>query len=133
MKAWNGYGSEHSCALVLVGTFKTEHEAETTCDLLNKLVEQASQEDLFAINDGGPEHHRFSDGMRKLLKSEEIYVVAPTELEQFSYNAHLVQKGKTVRLTTDESDVSAFAKVIVKRHGRVDIRSAHDFPDDTDE
>lgn len=37
MKVWNGYGSEHSMNLVMVGQFKTIEDAEKTKELIESL------------------------------------------------------------------------------------------------
>jgi hypothetical protein len=40
------------------------------------------------------------------------------------------QDGDKIILRTDESDVSAFLKVLLDRSARVEVFSAHDYPEE---
>ena len=50
MKIWNGYGSEHSMNLVLIGRFKRAQDAEKVEKDIEKLSVQASKDDCDAIS-----------------------------------------------------------------------------------
>ena len=78
------------------------------------------------------QRHRFGDAMRQLLRDEELHSLAPEELEQFCYDARVDQDGKEVSIRTDEADTSAFLKLLVQRGARVEVYSAHDYPDKAD-
>ncbi len=60
MKIWNGYGSEHSMNLVLIGKFKRAKDAEKVEKDIDKLSAQASKDDSFSIAFASPEEQRFS-------------------------------------------------------------------------
>ncbi len=55
-----------------------------------------------------------------------LYTIGPPEVEQFAYDVNVKLDAARIVVTTDESDVSAFLKVLVD-HGasRVEVFSAH--------
>lgn len=129
MKIWAGYGSEHSMNLVMIGRFKEARDADHAKQLIERLTEQVSAETDVYRSDVDPQDRRFSDAMRDLLWGAKLYTIGPTELEQFAYDAQIRVKGSEVILTTEESEISAFLKLLVEKGARVEIYSAHDYPD----
>jgi hypothetical protein len=129
MKIWTGYSSEHSMNLVLIGKFKQVKDAETIADVIKKLGEQATKDDAYAIAHAPPEDQRFSDGMMALIRQFQLYTLAPEELGQFNFEHSVEQDGDTIKLSTDEADVSAFIKLFVESGARVEVYSAHHYPD----
>ena len=124
MKIWHGYGSEHSMNLVMIGYFKSPEDAEKT----QKLFEQLS-EGLRDKIDIGTCRDRFGDDVLELLRETNCYSLSPSELENFLYDTRTRVEGNKIILTTDESDVSAFFKLMITKGARVEIYSAHDYPD----
>lgn len=130
MKIWTGYSSEHSMNLVLIGKFKQAKDAEAVADVIKRLGEQANKDDAYAIAHAHPEDQRFSDGMMALIRQFELYTLAPEELGQFNFEHSINQEGDTIRISTDEADVSAFIKLFVESGARVEVYSAHHHPDE---
>jgi len=128
MKVWKGYGSEHSMNLVMIGHFKEVRDAEKVKDLLNKLAEQV-RDDADRSPNSMPPHDRFTSGMLELLSSAKLYSLAPGELEQLLYDVWVDVDDNKVVITTDEIDVSAFLKVLIEKGARVEVYSAHGYPD----
>ena len=127
MKIWNGYGSEHSMRLVMIGHFKTARDAETAKILIDRLTERATVE--YAERDPGEDRERrFSDELLDLLRNSELYSMGSVEFEQFTYDVHLRLQGTDVVVTTQEIEVSAFLKVLVDRGARVEVYSGHHYP-----
>lgn len=124
MKIWNGYGSEHSMNLVMIGHFKTTEDAEKT----QELIEQLS-EGLRDKIDVGTSRDRYSDPVMDLLRKVNVYDLSPSELEHFLYDVRTRLEGDRIIVTTDESEVSAFLKLMVAKGARVEVYSAHDYPD----
>jgi hypothetical protein len=124
MKTWNGYGSEHSMNLVMIGYFKNIDDAEKTQKVINRLSER-----LIGKVDFGDLRDHFPSDVLDILREEECYSLSPNELEQFLCEANTRVEGDKIILTTDESDVSAFFKLMVMKGARVEIFSAHDYPD----
>lgn len=128
MKVWYGYGSEHSMNLVMIGRFKEARDAKKVEQLIEKISKQLHAESDQYERSDNPEDHRFTKAMSVLLRSEEIYSIGPTELEQFIYDAHVEIDGNELVITTDESDVSAFLKILLEHGARVEVYSGHDYP-----
>lgn len=128
MKIWNGYGSEHSMNLVMIGSFKHASDAKGAKDLITELVELASKEPTRSY-DGDPEEMRFSKETAEFFMKANLMIIGVTELEQFNYDVSVEQKGNQLILKTDESDVSAFLKLLIDRGAKVEVFSAHEYPD----
>ena len=128
MKIWKGYGSEHSMNLVMIGHFKEARDAEKAKELLDQLANQIIED-----TDGGEidrlPQNRFTDTMMKFLMEVNLLTLRPAELEQFLYDVRVDIDGNKVVITTDEADVSAFLKVLIDKGARVEVYSAHDYPD----
>lgn len=129
MKIWYGYGSEHSMNLVMIGHFKdigAAAKAKEAVDELNNRVRQEVADGLIELEG---KTDRFSDEVLKILQDVRIHDVAPHELEQFGYDFGVKLDGAKVVLTTDESDVSVFLKIMLNKGARVEVYSAHHYPD----
>jgi hypothetical protein len=124
MKIWHGYGSEHSMNLVMIGHFKSSEDAERTQELINQLSERLREK--VEIGQSGD---RFSEAVLDILRETEIYSLSPSELEHFLYDTHTRVEGDKIIVTTDEFEVSAFFKLMILKGAKVEIYSAHDFPD----
>lgn len=127
MKIWNGYGSEHSMNLVMVGHFKSIKDAETAKELIENL--QNGLSDKIDVNYRNP-LTRFPDEVMELLKEQEFFQLQPSELEQFLYDNSVNIENDKLIFKTDESDVSAFLKILLHKEAKVQIYSAHDYPDE---
>jgi hypothetical protein len=133
MKIWNGYGSEHSMNLVLIGRFKRAQDAEKVEKDIDKLGAQASKEDSHSIASGKPEDQRFSDGMLSLLRNLKLNTLGPADLGQLVSDHHLKREGNRITVKTDEAEVSAFVKLFIEAGAKVEVFSAHDYPSDSDD
>ncbi|MBK5292705.1 MAG: hypothetical protein JJE04_13625 [Acidobacteriia bacterium] len=116
--------------LVMIGRFTDAGAAASAKEIIDKLTEHVRDESQAGeIEIGGHHIDRFSERMLNLLRELEIYDVSPVELEQFGYDFDVKVDGDKVVLTTDESDVSAFLKVLIDKGARVEVYSAHNYPD----
>lgn len=132
MKIWNGYGSEHSMNLVLIGRFKRAQDAEKIEKDIDRLSAQALKDDSHSIAFAEPEGQRFSDEMLLLLNTLNINTLGPTELGQLVSEHHLRREDNRITITTDEAEVSAFVKLFIEAGAKVEVFSAHDYPSDSD-
>jgi hypothetical protein len=133
MKIWNGYGSEHSMNLVLIGKFKQEQDAKKVEKDIKTLSTQAEKDECYSIPFDEPENQRFSDEMLSLLYSLKLHTLGPTDLGQLVSDHHLDREGDRITITTDEAEVSAFVKLFVEAGAKVEIFSAHDYPSDSND
>lgn len=124
MKVWRGYGSEHSMNLVMIGQFKSVDDARKTKQTIDQLTEKLA--DKIEV---GNTRDRYNENMLSLLREANIYTLRPLELEQFLYETRTQVEGDKLILTTDESEVSAFIKLMVDGGAKIEIFSAHDYPD----
>lgn len=131
MKIWNGYGSEHSMNLVLIGRFKRVQDAEKVEKDIDSLSAQASKDDSHSITFGEPEDQRFSDDMLSLLRSLNLNTLGPTDLGQLASEHYLTREGDRITVTTDEAEVFAFVKIFIEAGAKVEVFSAHDYPSDS--
>ena len=129
MRIWRSHGSEHSYNLVLVGHFRQIEDATSAKRVIEQLSEQVSEEIRTGVLNYDAEDNRFSEELRKLLYAGELHSIGPSELQQFAYDVRVEVIGTNVKLTTDEIDVSAFLKVLIDLGARVEIYSAHEYPD----
>lgn len=131
MKIWNGYGSEHSMNLVLIGKFKRAQDAERVEKDIDRLSAQAQKDDSHSISFGDPEDQRFSEDMLSLLRSLNLNTLGPSDLGQFVSDHYLRREGDLITVTTDEAEVSAFVKLFIEAGAKVEVFSAHDYPSDS--
>lgn len=131
MKIWNGYGSEHSMNLVLIGKFKRAQDAEKVEKDIGMLSAQASKDDSHNIAFDGPAEHRFSGEMLSLLGKLNLNTLGPADLGQLVSDHHLNRKDDRITVTTEEAEVSVFVKLFVEAGAKVEVFSAHDYPSDS--
>ncbi|MBU4533436.1 MAG: hypothetical protein KJ650_07410 [Firmicutes bacterium] len=129
MKVWYGYGSEHSANLVMIGRFIDAADAAKTEQVIEQLTEQVSDDVKAKLMEIGFLADRFTDNLLKLLGEVRVHSLGPAELEQFAYDVNVKRENNQLVITTDEIDVSAFLKVLVDKGARVEVYSAHDYPD----
>ncbi|MCW3096199.1 MAG: hypothetical protein JWL77_1817 [Chthonomonadaceae bacterium] len=128
MKIWYGYGSEHSMNLVMIGRFKDSESAHRTKEIIEQLTKQLEADVDAGLIEVGEGANRYTEDMLSTLTRVGVHIIGPAEVEQFGYDAEVnVDKDKLV-ITTDESDVSAFLKLLLERGARVEVYSAHDYP-----
>lgn len=125
MKIWNGYGTEHSMNLRMIGHFKSEEDAKTTHDLINKLSAE-----LIDKIDIDSNRENFDEEVRAILKEANCYLLSPGELEHFLYDTHTRVEGDKIILETDETEISAFFKLMIDKGAKVEVYSAHEYPED---
>lgn len=130
MKVWTGFGSEHSYRLVMIGRFEEAKQAKKVKQIIDRLVAQAMEEEDLPSFDATPRNRRYSDPMLALLSELEVQSVGSTELEQLRYDVSYEVKQNSIIFKTDEIDVAAFMKILIDKGARVEIYSAHNYPDE---
>jgi hypothetical protein len=124
MKIWNSYGSEHSANLVMIGRFKDAASAKEAKAIIDEITHF-----MMNTDDDYEQADSFSDAALDLLRKVKFYSIRATELAQFTYDVRSEVKKDQVVITTDELDVSAFFKLLIDQGARVEVYSAHDYPD----
>ncbi len=129
MKFWYQYGSEHSANLVMIGHFKNVTDATKAKGIIDAITQQVRNDvDSEKLVIGSPQEH-FSEEMLDLLVRLNTVIIGPNEIEQFAYDVSVKVKGNGIEVTTDEFDISAFLKVMLNKGAKIEVYSAHDYPE----
>ncbi|MGE4482437.1 DUF6375 family protein [Acidocella sp.] len=128
MKVWYQYGTEHSANLVMIGHFEDVTEAPRVKEIIDQLTNQVAQDQSNGTLTIGSPTDRYSTEMLDLLGRLNLSI-GPQEVEQFAYDVSVKVEGNNVVLTTEELDISAFLKVMFLKGARIEVYSAHDFPE----
>lgn len=128
MKIWYQYGTEHSANLVMIGHFEDVTEAPRVKEIIDQLTNQVAQDQANGTLTIGSPTDRYSTEMLDLLGRLNLSI-GPQEVEQFAYDVSVEVEGNDVVLKTEELDISAFLKVMFLKGARIEVYSAHDFPD----
>lgn len=123
MKVWYGYSSEHSMKLVMIGSFKSEQDAVKTASVIKEL-----REELYDKLEAGEIDNSYSKEVYEMLNRMGIYNLSTYDLNQFLFDFGIVQEGNKITLKTDESEVSAFFKLMVENGAKIEMFSTHDYP-----
>jgi hypothetical protein len=125
MKVWVGYGSEHSANLVIIGRFENANEAQKSLDLLNEAVQVARRDEDSGFIKAGSVANKFTDAQMELFRKSNLSLNYG-DPEQFLCDFASRREGDRVVITTDESDINAFLKVLLHGGAKMEVYSAHD-------
>jgi len=113
----------------MIGRFKDVTEATKAMEIIDALTKQVAEDREKGTLVLGNPSERYGKEMLDLLGRLNVVTIGPQELEQFAYHAPVKMAGSEIVLTTEELDISAFLKVMFLRGARIEIYSAHDYPD----
>ncbi len=128
MKIWQGYGSEHSYRLVLIGRFANTHTAQAVAEKMSRLTDAASAtwpDDPWERPD-----ERLDAALRDVLYELELYDLARSDVDNFAYEHSIDVDGDRVRIATDEGEIQGFLKVFINAGAKVEVYSGHNWNDD---
>lgn len=128
MKIWYQHGSEHSANLVMIGHFQNAAEATRAKEIIDALTNQVAEDQANGTLTLGNPAERYGSAMLDLLGRLNVSI-GPQEVEQFAYEVNVKLQGNDLILTTEELDISAFLKVMFLKGARIEVYSAHDYPD----
>ncbi len=125
MKIWNGYGSEHSANLVIIGKFKDASSARDNLALLNEAIKVAESDSAAGKLEKAALNKTFTDGMMDLYRRTQLSF-GYTDPEQLLYEFNAKQEGDKIVITTNEIDINAVIKVLLHGSAKIEVYSAHD-------
>jgi hypothetical protein len=128
MRIWNGYGSEHSTDLVLVGTFETASSAEAAADAMKALKDLT--EAVWSDDDWGRRDERMPTALAAELAELSLYDMGRPDVDIYAFDHSVERTESVVRVRTEESDVQGFLKVLIGFGARVEVFSRHNWNDD---
>lgn len=126
MKAWQGYGTEHSMNLVMIGHFEDANSARAAKDVIDTLTNAAEVEEAAGRLELGNPPEEFSEELFQVLSGLDLYSLGHNDVEQFLYDVKVAVEQDKVVITTDETEVLAFIKVLLNRGARLEVYSGHD-------
>lgn len=124
MKIWNGYGSEHSTNLKMVGHFRDETAAKATEAIFKRLRDHLAEEmqnESWSPREGD----ELVDGTFELLRELKVWSLGPSDVENFGYDYSLSREGSDLILTTEENEVSGFLKLMIDNDAKIEVYSLH--------
>lgn len=130
MKIWHAFGSEHSANLVMIGRFKTVEAARRAKDAIDQLTKQYLKDSSGEAETEPDGSDRYSDGMLDVMQAVRVHNVRPAELEQLNLDINAKLDGNEIHISTDEIEVSAFLKILIDKGAKLEVYSAHDYPDE---
>jgi hypothetical protein len=110
----------------MIGSFKDAASAEKAKGIIDEITKF-----MMNTNEDYQGAESYSDDVMDLLKRVRFHTIAPFELDQFRYDISSEVQGNQIVLRTDEPDISAFLKLMIDKGARVEVYSAHDYPDVT--
>ena len=128
MKIWFGYGSEHSSNLVMIGHFKSIPDAKKAQAAITAITEQVYKDRDNHRFDAGSPPSDYGKEMLDVMSATNVSLITTYELEHFLYDVGIDVQGDEIILTTEEYDISGFLKILLAHGARVEIYSAHDYP-----
>lgn len=129
MKIWSGFGTEHSMNLVMIGHFKDAAQAETALDTINEATRAVQAEMDAGRLVMGEAQDRFTDAMLETVGDLRLHSIGASELEQFLYDVRVERRGDRIVIETDEVEVQVFVKLLLSKGARIEMYSAHDYPE----
>lgn len=126
MKIWYGYGSEHSQNLVMIGEFEGVKDARDALRLIEEITGQVYADEEVGNIVIGEHLDSYSSDMKDLMRKFDFWTIGTDEVQQFAYDVKSEIEDNRLVVTTDESDISGFLKVMLRYKARVEVYSAHD-------
>jgi hypothetical protein len=125
MKVWIGYGSEHSANLVIIGTFKSPQEAQTSLDLLVEATRIARDDEAAGLLKAGSPGTGFSNAMVAFFTASNVASFGYNDPEQLLYDYWVSRDENKVIVKTEEMEISPFLKIFLDRGAKIEVYSAH--------
>lgn len=123
MKIWNGFGSEHSMDLVLIGRFRTVAAAVAAEEGMTDLQELAGEP--WSDDDWRSPDERMPREMGEALREMGLYDMGRFDVDNFAFDHQVTRAQETIRIWTDESEVQGFLKLLLHHGAKVEVFSRH--------
>jgi len=120
MKIWKSFSGEHSAKLRIIGTFKTEEDAEKAANCFN---------DLLAVeNKDKGNNLYFSEEIMEVIRNHDFHYFNENDPEQLDYFYELEANGNKIVVDTDEVEIQALMKVLLSFGAKIEVYSRHNYP-----
>lgn len=122
MKVWLEQAGDHSAKLRIVGTFKTEEDAEKAVITINGLITVLQ----------GPQTKDSNGPISKEVLgylSGNNYPLSREAVDSCQYHDPVDRVDNSIEVKTDEYAIQVFIEAFIQNGGRIQIHSRHDYPD----
>lgn len=130
MKIWAGFGSEHSANLRMIGHFQSAEKAESAKRQLEELCDLVVANYDYDRFHENPEAWYLNEPLVETLRKLGLYNFSPEDIESLSSEHTVRRVDNELRISTDESTVSGFLRFMIDGPARVEVYSAHHYPDE---
>jgi Family of unknown function (DUF6375) len=114
--------------LVLIGTFETASAAEAAEERMKALKTLSEAE--WRDNDWRGAFERMPDAILDELIKLNLPTMGRYDIDNYAFEHSLERSGSTVRITTEESEIQGFLKVLLQLGARVEVFSRHEWNED---
>lgn len=116
----------------MIGTFKTARDASKAMQDLERLMDIAADSIDFDRFDENPMIWYTDPTVRAILEELHLHYFSSEDIRQLVGDHQVkpsVRSDHELVLWTDENDLGAFLKYLIDRAARVEVFSAHDYPE----
>ena len=129
MKIWQGYSSEHSSRIVLVGHFQSPADAEAFNEEYKKIQALA----VAHFGEIESDDDKFPDEIFKILYNEKIkfsQITTPKDLAEFAGEGDTSVSGNDFILTSSEYEWGGTIKMLLMAGAKIELFSRHDYEEE---
>lgn len=120
MKIWIEKAGDHSANLRIIGTFKSEDDAQRAVDRINSMI------DITQNADEPKPGHYFAKEVLDFMMSSNISF-SPQAVASCAYHYPVERVGRTIEVKTDELEIQIFLEAFINCGGKIEIYSMHDY------
>jgi hypothetical protein len=114
--------------MVLIGTFQNEQDAQKIERLFAEMEAVATEENQAGRLSSDWDNTKFSDQLMEFFRKENIWDFGHNDPAIFLYEHRVRRAGEQLIVTTEETEFSAFLKLMLKGSAKIEVYSAHDYP-----
>jgi hypothetical protein len=112
----------------MIGSFRSEDDARKIETLFHEVHQLANEEYAAGRLRDDWSNTRFSDRMLSFFTEKNIVDFGHNDAAIFLYEYALNREGDRLVLTTEEGELNAFIKLMLKGGAKVELYSAHHHP-----
>lgn len=122
MKIWHSYSGEHSSNMRIIGTFKSEDDANEAVAIFNAIIDRYNETE-------GQRFKTTFDRFRPIFEEHQFEKLTEGDMSELPY-LYPIDKadGNQIVYDSDDEFLQILARVIMHKSGKIEIFSRHDYP-----
>ena len=120
MKVWFETAGDHSAKLRIVGTFKTEKDAQKAVERVNGLMDILKEHNTISPGD------YFNNEVLAYL-TKNNFSISPEAVTSCELHYPIERHGNSIEVETDELEIQIFLESFIICGGKLEIYSRHDY------